>query len=108
MVYSDFINPCSGSAWEVGCARLTAVFQPFSGRVLCTLCLSFVLYSPVAYTENEDAVDFQIMLVSWEGNGALWGVEGLLPKAIMALLLVGPSKHFSRMGSHFSRDYLPF
>lgn len=91
--------------------RLTAAFQPSSshpGAVHCTLCLSFALYSPVAYTENEDAVDFQIVLVSWEGNGALWGVKRVLPKAIMALLLVGPSKHLSRMGSHFSREYLPF
>lgn len=97
---------------KVGCSRLTAVFDGHLREPFITLCLSFLLYSPVGYIENQNAIDSQIVLLSGEGRGAPWGVEGgYYPIAIMPLLLAAPgniSLSGTRMGSHFSKDYLPF
>jgi len=57
-----------------------AVFNCHLQEKLITLCVSFIFYSPVVYTENENAVDSQIVLLIQEGKGALWGVEGVLPQ----------------------------
>ena len=80
VIDSDFVNPCCSSEWKVGCGRLTAVFNCHLQEQFITLCLSFVLYSPVVHTENENAIDSQVVLLSGERKGAPWGVKGVLPQ----------------------------
>lgn len=90
---------------------MTAVFDCHLQEQFITLRLSFILDSLVVYTGYKNAIDSQIVLRSGEEKGAPRGVEGYYPKAIMPLLLAAPSNTTlsgARMGSHFSKDYLPF